>query len=142
MATRDRYRTKQQKIILAYLQTHENTTLTVEHIWTALREKGTEVGQTTVYRALERLVEEHFVVKIPSASGNCAQYRYVGESASTTSGKLVCLTCNKTYPLECNKLEALTRHIQADHQFEIDPRYTVLYGCCPGCAAKTKKDNL
>lgn len=135
---RGRYRTRQQQIILEYLEECKDAVVTVEGIWTALQNAGAEVGQTTVYRALERLAEDHFVIKIPAADGNCAQYRYVGESAPATSGKLVCLKCSKTYPLECSKLEILAQHIREDHQFEIDPRYTVLYGYCSECA----KDNL
>ncbi len=80
-------------------------------------------------------------MKVPSAEGNRARYRYVGERAAAASGKLVCLICSRAYPLECRKLETLTRHIQSDHQFEIDPRYTVLYGYCPGCAGQNKEDN-
>lgn len=134
MGTRRRYRTRQQQLILEYLKECGDAGVTVESIWTSLQDRGAKVGQTTVYRGLERLAEEHIVIKIPSADGNCAQYRYLGESAPASSGKLVCLKCNRTYPLECTKLETLTQHIQADHQFEIDPRYTVLYGCCAGCA--------
>ncbi len=142
MSIRGHYKTRQQQIILDHLKEHKDVDMTANGIWASLQEQGMEVGQTTVYRALERLAEEHDVMKVPSADGNRAQYRYVGESAPAASGKLVCLVCNKSYPLECRKLETLTQHIQSDHQFEIDPRYTVLYGYCPGCTAKNKNDHV
>ena len=46
---------------------------------------------------------------------------------------MVCLDCGRAFPLECSHLEELTRHIQSDHQFEVDTRHTVLYGHCCDC---------
>lgn len=136
MAESRRYRTKQQDLILAYLSGHTDDALTVEAIIAGLRASGCDIGQTTVYRVLDRLVEDGAAVKVPAADGNRAWYRYVGAKALPSSGKMVCLKCGKTYPLECTQLEALTRHIYADHQFAIDPRRTILYGYCQACESK------
>ena len=111
-----RYHTKQQTLILEYL---------------AL--KKDKVGRATVYRALDRLVEAGTILKIPSGDGNRALYRYMGEAALPSSGRMVCLDCGRAFPLECSHLEELTRHIQSDHQFEVDTRHTVLYGHCCDC---------
>ena len=59
--------------------------------------------------------------------------RYMGEAALPSSGRMVCLDCGRAFPLECSHLEELTRHIQSDHQFEVDTRHTVLYGHCCDC---------
>lgn len=133
MSTRGRYRTKQQQVIVDYLSQCQNTAMTVEAVGDGLRRSGISVGQTTIYRALDRLCEIGVAIKVPAVLGNQARYRYVGESAQPDSGKLVCLKCGRTYLLECGHLEELTRHINADHEFEIDSRHTVLYGYCRDC---------
>lgn len=141
MGDRGRYRTRQQERILDYLIRRTDTFLTADAVLAGLRETGVTVGLTTVYRALERLSDEGVVVKVPALDGSRAQYRYTGQEQNPSSGKLVCLKCGKTQLLECTRLETLTRHIQEDHQFEIDPRRTVLYGCCNHCKAKQNQEH-
>lgn len=138
MSDSKRYRTKQQELILDYLSHHTGDAVTIESVLDDLRQSGFHIGQTTVYRALDRLVEDGGAVKVPAADGNRARYRYVGGPASPLTGKMVCLSCGGTQSLECSQLEALTRHIRADHQFAIDPRHTVLYGYCQACESKRK----
>lgn len=135
MGARGCYRTKQQERILSYLMNRGDTFLTADAVLAGLRDTGVSVGLTTVYRALERLSDQGVVVKVPALDGSRAQYRYTGPDQNPSSGKLVCLSCGKTQLLECARLETLTRHIQEDHQFEIDPRRTVLYGLCKHCRA-------
>ena len=57
MAERGRYRTKQQELILNCLKQQEFRFLTIEQFMDCLRREEICVGQTTVYRALERLAE-------------------------------------------------------------------------------------
>ncbi|QQR06454.1 Fur family transcriptional regulator [Flavonifractor plautii] len=111
----------------------KDTAFTAESVWRGLLEVEEKVGRATVYRALDRLVEAGTILKIPSGDGNRALYRYMGEAALPSSGRMVCLDCGRAFPLECSHLEELTRHIQSDHQFEVDTRHTVLYGHCCDC---------
>lgn len=128
-----RYNTKQQAMILDYLVRKKDPVFTAEAVWHGLRELENTVSRATVYRALDRLVEAGTILKIPSGDGNRALYRYMGEAALPSSGRMVCLDCGRAVPLECSHLEELTRHIQSDHQFEVDTRHTVLYGHCCDC---------
>lgn len=128
-----RYNTKQQAMILDYLVRKKDPVFTAEAVWHGLRELENTVSRATVYRALDRLVEAGTILKIPSGDGNRALYRYMGEAALPSSGRMVCLDCGRAFPLECSHLEELTRHIQSDHQFEVDTRHTVLYGHCCNC---------
>ena len=128
-----RYNTKQQAMILDYLVRKKDPVFTAEAVWHGLRELENTVSRATVYRALDRLVEAGTILKIPSGDGNRALYRYMGETALPSSGRMVCLDCGRAFPLECSHLEELTRHIQSDHQFEVDTRHTVLYGHCCDC---------
>ena len=79
MAERVRYRTKQQELIRECLKKHSGRFLTAEQCMDCLKADGLHVGQTTVYRALDRLTEQREVIKIPAVDGASAQFRYVGE---------------------------------------------------------------
>ena len=76
MSERGRYRTKQQEIILNCLKKQESRFLTVEQFMDRLREEGVHVGQTTIYRGLERLAEDGEVMKLPSEDGSRIRYCY------------------------------------------------------------------
>lgn len=133
MAERGRYRTKQQEIILSCLEKQKENFCTVEQFMECLHRDGIHVGQTTVYRALERLTEDGVVVKIPSVDGSKAQFRYIGEEISCHVGKLVCLKCGSMIPLECTRMDAFFKHIHEDHKFQLDHQHLVLYGHCGQC---------
>lgn len=133
MAERGRYRTKQQEIILNCLKKQKGAFCTVEQFMEYLHRDGIHVGQTTVYRALDRLSEDGAVVKIPSVDGSKAQFRYIGEEISSNVGKLVCLKCGCMIPIECSRLDALFEHIYEDHGFKLDQGHMILYGYCGQC---------
>lgn len=133
MAERVRYRTKQQELIRDCLEKHGDRFVTAEQCMDCLKAEGIHVGQTTVYRALDRLTEENAVIKIPAVDGAGAQYRYIGELRPGSPGRLVCLRCGKIIPLECNKLHGFSEHILKEHDFALDSSHLIFYGCCREC---------
>ncbi|MCD8082979.1 MAG: transcriptional repressor [Clostridiales bacterium] len=132
MAERGRYRTKQQSQILDCLK-GQDMFLTVEQLVDDLHGQGLRVGQTTVYRALDRLTQEGLVIKIPSVNGSRAQYRYLGDEVHGEPGKMVCLSCGHVLPLECDMLDGFAAHICASHGFSQARQYMILYGYCSQC---------
>lgn len=132
MAERGRYRTKQQEIILNCLKKQRSRFLTVDQFMDCLQEEGVQVGQTTVYRVLERLAEEGEVMKLPTEDGSKIRYCYADKEELNKPGKLVCLRCGRFIPLECSKMADFLEHIYEEHGFEMDEQHTVLYGYC-GC---------
>ena len=79
MGERGRYRTKQQITILDVLKQQKSWFLTVDQLMDLLRQEGVQVGQTTVYRALERLAEDGKVMKLPMEDGSKIRYCYAGD---------------------------------------------------------------
>lgn len=142
MRERGRYRTRQQETILECLKKHRETFSTVDQFMECLRQEGIQVGQTTLYRALDRMTEDGLVLKIPSVDGSKAQYRYVGDAECSHPGKLVCLKCGRIIPLECGQLQVFERHIYEDHHFKLDRRQLVFYGCCAHCSEQKRSDRL
>lgn len=136
MAERGRYRTKQQEIILDCLKKQKSRFLTVDQFMDCLRKEGVQVGQTTVYRVLERLAEDGEIMKLPMEDGSKIRYCYADKDELNKPGKLVCMRCGRFIPLECSKMADFLDHIYEEHGFEMDNQHTVLYGYC-GCKKKT-----
>lgn len=127
------YKTRQHTLILTYLKKQKGKAFTADAVFQELQQAGENVGKATVYRALERLVEDGAILKVPAAEGNRALYRCAVEQNCAENGQMVCLSCGRAFPLECSHLESLSQHIRKEHQFELDTRHTVLYGYCKNC---------
>lgn len=139
MAERGRYRTKQQALILACLKEQRARFLTVEQFMDCLREAGVAVGQTTVYRCLERLAEDGEVLKLPASDGSRNRYCYADKEALGGVGKLVCLGCGRFIALHCSRVDAFLDHICSEHDFVPDRQQVILYGYCAACRKAEKQ---
>ena len=95
--------------------------------------KEIRIGRTTVYRGLERLQKEGAVLKVPSVEGAPAQYRFIRDEERKNYGKLVCLECGHTIPLQCGCIDHFVGHVLDEHGFEIDQSRTIFYGYCDSC---------
>ncbi|WP_082715568.1 Fur family transcriptional regulator [Atopobium deltae] len=136
MNSRGSYKTKQREDIIAYLSDHKDHYFSVDSIYAALRELGSEIGRTTVYRNLELLAAEHIVFKAFSPKAE-ALYRLAPE---TNAAQLVCLSCGKAFAVDCTMVEDFTSHIKAEHGFIVNGEKTILYGTCPECLPKVKAE--
>ncbi len=137
MAQRTEYHTRQRELILQCLREHRDEHVTADSLLAYLKAEGASVGQTTVYRNLEKLIREGVVVKYAGAEGSsaCFQYMDCGEEC-TAHYHLVCVDCGQMIHMQCEYLDDMTAHVLEHHQFSIDKYRTVIYGLCKRCAAK------
>lgn len=131
------YQTAQSRRILALLQENKARHLTAEEVYFLLKEKGETVGQTTVYRQLEKFFSEGVVRKFAGTDGGgaCFQLAENGEVCKAHY-HLKCTACGALFHAECDFLDELSDHIRAEHGFVIDGSRTVLYGLCADCVKK------
>ena len=129
------YRTRQRDLILQFLMQHGDAHLCAEDLVEYLRQQGSPVGRATIYRALERLVNDGVVRKYP-VEGAGACYQYVGRQDCRNHFHLKCTCCGALYHVECDYLDTVQRHIYEHHRFSIDQTKTVFYGICADCAQK------
>ncbi len=128
------YHTRQKRLILACLREKQDEHVNVENILGYLRENGETVGQTTVYRYLDKLVQNGVILKYIGLDANSASYQYVGEPAAHKDHyHLVCLQCGRLVHLNCKYIDEFAAHIQNDHSFSLDCMKTVFYGYCADC---------
>ncbi len=127
------YITRQSKAILRALERRGERPADARALADDLRAEGTPVGLATVYRQLDRLAEEGLVHRVADDTG--ALYQYCPrQAAGEVCFLLRCARCGRLEHLNCPQLQALYRHIAAEHGFQVDPRRTILTGLCGPCA--------
>lgn len=129
------YHTRQRDMIVTCLKEHREQHVTVDSIMAYLKAQGASVGQTTVYRNLDKLIREGAVMKYAGAEGQAACFQYVDCAEECAAHyHLVCVDCGQMIHLQCEYLDEMTAHVLEHHQFSIDRYKTVIYGLCNRCA--------
>lgn len=129
------YNTKQKQIILSFLKENYAEQFSCETVSDMLRDAGTPVGKTTVYRYLEKLAESGKARKITGGNSKSALYQYIDEEMNCHSHMhLKCLKCGDFVHLGCDFMHGVNEHILNHHHFTVDNSKTVLYGICEKCA--------
>ena len=130
------YRTRQREILVEYLRSHAaSRPMSAREIAQGMP----QVGETTVYRGLERLLDDGLVRRWPGEEGGCV-WQFVGEGNDCSHHvHLKCTVCGEVVHMTCEFLAQLTEHIAGHHNFTLDPGKTVLYGVCGNCRKEEKR---
>lgn len=143
MAQANGYRTKQREKILEVLVKNQDRHLDAEQVAEYLKGQGTAVSKATVYRHLDRLVEQNLVRKYIVGDGFCACYQYCGDDIDRhLHYHLKCVRCGELFHVACDFLDTLAAHILREHHFCVDSSKTVLYGLCEHCQPQSGKEPL
>jgi len=128
------YATRQREALLDYLLTLGDGHVTVDQMTTHFSATATPIGRTTVYRFLERLVQEGSARRFTMDGMPSACYQHIREPAHCTEHfHLKCERCGVLMHLECHELAEVEHHILTSHTFKVNPLKTVLYGTCEHC---------
>jgi Fur family ferric uptake transcriptional regulator len=93
------------------------------------------IGQTTIYRHLEKLAADGKIRKYVLNEGKSACYQYAGKDACHEHFHLTCEKCGSLIHLECNLLDEIQEHLLREHGFQINKLKIVFYGTCGKCLA-------
>lgn len=133
---KSKYKTKQRENLLAYIKTISGKHFTAGDICDYFKDQGTPIGQSTVYRQLEELVNEGLLNKYNLTASDPACFEYIGEHTHD-DGEVCfhckCEKCGKLIHLHCDELVEIQSHLMEKHQFSLDPLRTVFYGVCDEC---------
>ena len=136
MVQRVQYKTKQMNELLSYLKTVQGSHVTVNDICGYFKEKGISVGTTTVYRQLERMVDQGMVVKYAADGMGGACFEYIGEQDPhdrPAAYHCKCENCGDLIHLQCDEVANLGQHMLEHHGFEMNSARTIFYGICDSC---------
>ncbi|MBR0374097.1 MAG: transcriptional repressor [Mogibacterium sp.] len=129
------YHTRQRDELTECLRSMAGGHITVNDVYRRLAEQGSRTGMTTVYRQLEKLVDEGLVNKYTIDASSPACFEYVGADAHAGQACFHCKCdkCGKLIHLHCHDLETIQAHLLAEHGFQMNPFRTVFYGLCEEC---------
>jgi Fur family transcriptional regulator, ferric uptake regulator len=97
-----------------------------------MRETGSPIGLTTVYRALSDLAEAGDADSLQSPSGESL---YRACRTSQHHHHLICRSCGRTVEIEASEIEDWAAAVAARNGFS-DPRHVVdVFGLCAACQA-------
>ncbi len=139
MNGRPKYKTRQREKLISYLETVQGEHITAGDVCQAFSAEGAAIGQATVYRQLESLVEEGILNKYIIDEKSPACFEFVRAESHRGPGPCFhckCEKCGKLIHLHCEELQEIQSHLLGEHGFQLDPRRTVLYGLCEGCRAE------
>lgn len=140
MNTGKKYKTKQRENILQCIMENAGSYVTIQQLLQQLESKGQAVGIATIYRHLEKLVQEKKIAKvyIEGVKGTCFKYNEADDAQTKISVK--CEDCGKLMDITCPQLEKLYTHVEEMHHIFIDPEKTIFYGKCDTCQHQSHKE--
>ena len=136
MTSRPKYKTKQREILLGYFETVPGVHVTASDVYEFFKSQGASIGQSTIYRQLESLVDEGIINKYIIDGKSSACFEYVDRdthNAGEVSFHCKCENCGRLIHLQCDELEEIQAHLLEEHNFRLNPMRTVFYGLCEYC---------
>jgi Fur family ferric uptake transcriptional regulator len=128
------YHTRQGQCILDYLKSLGGSHVTVHQIVRHFEDAEEVIGQTTVYRHLEKLTTQGKIRKYVLNEDKSACYQYVDNEASCREHfHLKCEICGSLIHVDCDFLDEIEGHFRSEHDFQINMLKTVFYGTCKQC---------
>ena len=128
------YVTQQRKALQAFFARHPGRAMSVPQITDALRQDervSPKPGQSTVYRLVQKMVEEGLITKhIPEGSRH---FVYAMPPAACQNHlHLRCTVCDKLVHMDEQETDDVARAAHREG-FALDRGQTVLFGRCAAC---------
>jgi Fur family transcriptional regulator, ferric uptake regulator len=116
------------QIIIEFL-THKQHHFTSQQVFDQIKTRLPAVNRSTVYRSLERLVNQGKLSVSDIGAGSLV-YELVENG---THHHLVCQHCHQIITIPPEEVTRLFNSIEQDSHFQIITNHLILYGICPEC---------
>ena len=129
------YATEQKKILSDFLKENSDRAFSIEELIEGMRASyGDHVpGTSTVYRLMNRLVEEGVVKRFVKGHSRRFLYQAVRDEHCRSHLHLKCIGCGKLLHLDEHISDTLLDTIRATNDFSVNEEETVLFGECSTC---------
>ena len=124
------YHTHQRASLLNFLKENSEHAFTIEEIIENLH--GDDIAKSTVYRLMQKLVEESLVHRTVKGNSRSFVYQYISDEKCENHLHMKCTDCGKVYHLDSGVTSIIQNNIKSNTSFEIDS-HTVLLGKCGDC---------
>jgi len=128
--------TKQRdEIVKVFLRTERH--LSTQELFDIVRKKDKDVGYATVARTLRLLAESGLCRMVNFGDG---VQRFEHKYGHEHHDHLICTECGKFVEIYSKKLEKLQEELVTRHGYIQKYHKLDIFGICPRCARKSKKD--
>lgn len=128
------YSTEKRAWILKYFEEHQDREVCVNDILRFLEKNGINVNITTIYRNLDKLIEQGMVLKTVHGKKEQATFQYIkGKEGCCQHLHMKCKLCGKIWHLDCGFMKEIASHIGEEHGFVIDCKESYIAGVCRSC---------
>ena len=131
MSRMETYNTKQKDLILKIIKKQQKE-FTIKDIYNELNKK---VGLTTIYRLVDKLIDENILNKYISRD-NITHYQYLKECEEENHFYLKCDKCGELVHIDCDCIGDLSNHIIKKHKFKPNKDHIIITGYCEKCFRK------
>lgn len=124
------YNTSQRQHLVDFMKNNADRQYTIEEI----AEHIENVGKSTVYRLINRMVDEGIVRR--TIRGNSRQFLYQYSAAEGCSSHLhmKCRECGKVLHMDDGQSKILMEILHESRNFDLDLKETLLMGRCEKCS--------
>lgn len=129
------YHTAQKAMLLQFLSEHKDRAFTVEEVAQALQARTADApAKSTLYRLMQRLVEEHAVKRLVRGNSRSFVYQLVSDEHCHFHLHLKCSQCGKFLHLDEGLSREMREKVRAAASFFVSNEDTVFFGLCADCA--------
>jgi Fur family ferric uptake transcriptional regulator len=129
MAEKGLKSTKQRSVIIESFF-KQGGHLSVEEVWTRVRQENPRVSVATVYRTMKLLLESGLVRAQNFGDG---QTRFEAALGREHHDHLICTQCGTIVEFENDQIERLQESVARRHGFRVESHKMELYGLCRQC---------
>ena len=122
------YSTKQKNKIIDVIKKQKGE-FTIKDIYNNIKD---DVGLTTIYRLVDKLIKEGSLIKNISED-NITYYQYLAKCMEENHFYLKCDKCGKVIHIDCDCISDLSKHILNDHKFTLSKEHIFINGICNKC---------
>ena len=126
MSRLESYNTKQKDKIMNIIKSF-NKEFTIKDI----HNKLCDVGLTTIYRLVDKLVLDGKIKK--TISKNVTYYQYLEDCNEENHFYLKCENCGSLLHIDCECIKELENHINKKHNFKLNKKQIIINGICKNC---------
>ena len=127
------YSTKQKEKILDRIKRQEQE-FTIKSLYEGLEK---EIGLTTIYRFIDKMLEEGTLKKI-TGKGTQVFYQYLKKCPKENHFYLKCDQCGEMIHVDCDCIKELSSHIDKEHSFQLKEENIMIKGTCKKCLKEMK----
>ena len=123
------YNTNQRQIIVDFLSKNADEQYTIEQI--ALNTE--QVGKSTVYRLINKMVDEGIVRRTVKGNSRQFLYQYAAAAGCASHLHMKCRECGKILHMDDERSKDLMNILHESTKFDLDIKETLLMGTCETC---------